>query len=344
MNKQYDLSVVIGRFQPLHNGHVALIEAAQELATNTLVLIGSYNSPTTIKNPFTYSQCAEMIRSVFAGPTVPYISGIEDSAYNNEEWIKNVQDAVNYYKGDNKDFKVCLVGHNKDESTFYLNLFPQWDYVETKSHANGVSATHIRNALFCDGEVLDEHLPLATTTFLYEWKTYEAYKKCTKDFDYLVQYSDTSKQYPRIEHTVDALVEQSGHVLLCKRACEHEEQHNPGANLWALPGGFLNVNERLIDGAIRELREETRLRVAERVLRGSLVNRTTFDDPNRELLRGRIITECFHFKLADGYSLPEVRGSDDVTEAKWFPIAHVLKMRTSMYADHLDIIKKMLGV
>ena len=58
-------------------------------------------------------------------------------------------------------------------------------------------------------------------------------------------------------------------------------KHDPFAGSWALPGGFKNNKESSLDCAFRELTEETNVRVAEKVLRGSIVQTKLFDDPNR---------------------------------------------------------------
>ncbi|MFP3686240.1 NUDIX domain-containing protein, partial [Bacillus sp. SIMBA_026] len=67
--------------------------------------------------------------------------------------------------------------------------------------------------------------------------------------------------YPPIFVTVNAVVVQSGHVLLVKRNA------SPGKGLFALPGGFINPHERLLDACLRELRERLRLKVPEPVLK-----------------------------------------------------------------------------
>jgi bifunctional NMN adenylyltransferase/nudix hydrolase len=141
---------------------------------------------------------------------------------------------------------------------------------------------------------------------------------------------------------VDAVVIQSGHILLVERKAE------PGRGLLALPGGFVDQNERLLDAAIRELREETRLRVPDPVLRGSLGDRTKphlathriFDDPHRSL-RGRTLTVAYLFRLEDRTELPPVKGGDDAASAKWYPLAQL--RCESMYEDHYHIIQTMLG-
>jgi bifunctional NMN adenylyltransferase/nudix hydrolase len=49
---QSDLAVVIGRFQPFHQGHLALLEHALRLAPRALLILGSAGGPRMLKNPF----------------------------------------------------------------------------------------------------------------------------------------------------------------------------------------------------------------------------------------------------------------------------------------------------
>ena len=149
-----------------------------------------------------------------------------------------------------------------------------------------------------------------------------------------VDYKESVKKYPRIEHTVDAVVIQSAHVLLIRRRAE------PGRGQWALPGGFLNPEERMLDGAIRELREETKIKVPEAVLRGSIKASQPYDDPHRSE-RGRLITQAFLFQLPDQIELPKVKGSDDADKARWVPLADL--KADELFEDHYFIIKDMIG-
>ena len=134
--------------------------------------------------------------------------------------------------------------------------------------------------------------------------------------------------------TVDGVVVQSGHILLIERRAR------PGAGLWALPGGFLDANETLLEACIRELREETRLKVPTPVLKGSLKGEAVFDNPYRSA-RGRTITQAFYFVLQPEAALPKVKGSDDAKSAFWLPLAQLDPSR--LYEDHYFIIQKMLG-
>ena len=141
--------------------------------------------------------------------------------------------------------------------------------------------------------------------------------------------------YPPTFVTVDAVVVQSGHVLLVER------RSNPGAGLYALPGGFVNQTETLLDACLRELREETRLKVPAPVLKGSIKNRRIFDAPYRSA-RGRTITEAFYIELEPASTLPKVRGSDDARHAFWQPLGQLDSLR--MFEDHFFIIQALAGL
>ena len=91
-------------------------------------------------------------------------------------------------------------------------------------------------------------------------------------------------------------------VLLVQRGT------SPFAGQWALPGGFLKDEERLEDGARRELEEETGLKVNE------LHQLRAFDTPGRDP-RGRTISIPFYGEVD---SEGKVKGADDAAKAEWF--------------------------
>lgn len=116
-----------------------------------------------------------------------------------------------------------------------------------------------------------------------------------------------SYKYPRPAVTADCIVmtnEPLPKVLLIQRGSA------PFKGAWAFPGGFMNMDETTEQCAIRELEEETGLKVTtvHQVGAYSKVDR----DP-----RGRTITVAY---LAIIDSPQEVQGQDDAAKAKWFPI------------------------
>jgi bifunctional NMN adenylyltransferase/nudix hydrolase len=93
---------------------------------------------------------------------------------------------------------------------------------------------------------------------------------------------------------------------------------------------------------IRELREETGLKLPEKVLRGSIKSTKVFDHVDRSE-RGRIITVAFHITLINGeWDLPKVKGMDDAEKAQWVPLNKVSP--ETMFEDHYDIFRHFVKV
>jgi len=345
--KQYDLVVYIGRFQPFHNGHKATLEYASTLADDVLVLIGSANGPRTTRNPWTYEERSQAIAK--SCPML-WFDGLNDYSYNDNKWIQQVGEKVEkirqnvwashrFATSGRKKVKVAVIGHDKDHTSNYLQYFPQWEYVEMAafpSEDETIDSTRIRQLMFSnqvsftDGVIPDTQVRDFTKSAEFkglqrEWNANEAYKDSWK-----------AAPYPINHTTVDAVVEQSGHILLIQRGIM------PGLGLWAMPGGHFETTEKIVDGIIRALREETKLKVPEKVLRGSLTHRDVFADVERSL-RGRTFTHTGLFQLDNAATLPKVKGNDDAMDAQWFSLAEFELMQGVMFEDHFSIIKNMLA-
>jgi bifunctional NMN adenylyltransferase/nudix hydrolase len=334
-DKKYDLIVYIGRFQPAHNGHIKTIEHALDISRRVLVLVGSANQPRTPKNPFTFEERRDMIATSVSDPSMLSVDSIEDNKYKMDDWIKEVQNKVyhsilDYFHGKPKNAKVAIIGHMKDGSSNYLKFFPQWDFIETGIHLGTVlHSTDIRENIFEEKiDYLKGVVPSYVNAFIEGFLVWDVFEELKKEYEFLKDYDP--REFPRNEVTADAVVIQSGHILLIER------KFIPGKGLLALPGGFVSPDETVEDAMIRELKEETNLRVPEKVLRGSIKTKEVFDDPGRSD-RGRIITHAFHVHLDDSESLPRVSGGDDAAGAHWVPISQIKP--EEMYSDHWSIIE-----
>lgn len=137
-------------------------------------------------------------------------------------------------------------------------------------------------------------------------------------------------EWPRPLVTVDSIVwsldeERDFKVLLVRR------KNDPYKGLWALPGGYLEMDESAISGAKRELKEETGLTDKGRgiLFGGFFEYRDAVDrDP-----RGRTISFVFDFFC---HPHAEVKPGDDAEEVKWFPMDNL----PDMAFDHKEIIDK----
>ncbi|TCV81226.1 bifunctional nicotinamide-nucleotide adenylyltransferase/Nudix hydroxylase [Sulfurirhabdus autotrophica] len=350
----FDYIVYIGRFEPVHAGHVATLKKAAELGTHVIVLIGSAKQPRTIKNPWTESEREAMLSRAIQesglNTTQFSFAPIVDRPYNDQQWVTEVQSAIygviharstKTDEGlDRKKSTIAIIGYDKDESSWYLNLFPQWKRIPMEN-VDGLHSTRIRSMLFSNGSMaeLKDNLPQTVYNWLDQWMTQhpEELSQLMKEFKFIQRYKDAWKAapYPPTFVTVDAVVIQSGHVLLVKRKTE------PGKGLWALPGGFVDQNERLDDAVLRELKEETRLKVAAPILKGSIKATHVFDYPTRSL-RGRTITKAYLIELTPG-ELPEIRGASDAEKAQWVPLSEFMNMQEMLFEDHHAIVSYFLG-
>jgi bifunctional NMN adenylyltransferase/nudix hydrolase len=331
-------AVAMGRFQIPHRVHFDILERAGQVGEHVLVLIGSTNHPRTIKDPFTYTERMDMLVNGLKARGIDVsrytFRGMEDRRYSDHTWTANVRDIISNatYGGRN----MVLVGHKKDKSSYYIDMFPELRFDEFQ-HVPDIGSTSIRDMFFTSGDIPEE-VPEVVHDFLNTFKTTDEYDLLCKEYEYVVNYRAAWASAPFIPTftTVDGLVLVSGHILLIKRRLF------PGKGLWALPGGFLEAeNEWLKESMVRELREETRLKVPEPVIRGSIKRREVFDDPNRSL-RGRTITHAFLIELPHG-PLPEVRHGSDAGKAFWLPLNEVFRNRDKFFEDHCDIILRMTG-
>ena len=89
-----DYAVVIGRFQPFHNGHKAVIEQALEVAKRVIVLIGGDGAPRTIRDPWNYPERSKMILAEFTSSDGVFTAPLKDYKYDDGSWIYAVDQAV----------------------------------------------------------------------------------------------------------------------------------------------------------------------------------------------------------------------------------------------------------
>jgi bifunctional NMN adenylyltransferase/nudix hydrolase len=341
-HKKYDALVYIGRFQPVHNAHVEILRRAASLAHMVIIVVGSARQPSTYKNPWTSWERADMLRNIL--PEIQDETGAEfvikhnhDTMYNDQAWAVRVQALVSNHTQPND--RVGIIGHDKDESTFYLKMFPQWGR-ESVPLIEPLNATDIRDLYFRENvnmRFIAGVVPPTVLGFLDAYRQQSQYQQIIRERVFIDTYrlQFSGLPYAPVFVTTDAVVIQSGHVLMIRRRSE------PGRGLWALPGGFLNAESdpSVRDAMLRELREETGIRVPVPVLAGSVVDARVFDAVARSA-RGRTITHAFKIVLPDG-DLPRVRGADDADRARWVPMAEINS--EECFEDHYEIIQWALG-
>jgi 8-oxo-dGTP diphosphatase len=132
-----------------------------------------------------------------------------------------------------------------------------------------------------------------------------------------------SYEYPRPAIATDiiltAKIKQIPYLLLIQR------KNPPFQHQWAFPGGFMNMDERLYETAVRELEEETGIALKELTFFG------LYDKPDRDP-RGRTIGIVYYAVLPQ---LINPNHGDDAENAKWFPLTEL----PPLAFDHSQIIQ-----
>ncbi len=329
--------VVIGRFQPFHNSHLELVRFALKQAENLIIVLGSDNQASTIANPWSSEQRTQMIRGALTDEENKHVEVLraKDYLYNNNMWVTAVQEMISNVTDNCEDIK--LIGHEKDRSSFYLKQFPQWgDHIEFQS-SEKLDGTRIREDLFRkDTITIKSRLPKTVFDYLVEFMKTPEYTRLYDEFHQVL--SDKAEwegsPYQPTFVTTDAVCIASGHILVVRRGGKY------GKGLIALPGGYIKATEKILTSCIRELKEETEIKLDKAELKKLVVDSDVFDHPYRDL-RGRVITHAFCFRLPAG-QLPRVKGADDADKAWWMPLRDIAANEPQFFADHYHIINRFI--
>lgn len=346
LTPSYDVSVCIGRFQTFHLGQLALIRRALALAPLCVVALGSAHQARTPKNPFTWQERAAMIRLALPEADRNRIQFLPvRDYYDQQRWVNAVRQGVAElakFAGATPSASIVLIGHFKDATSQYLKGFPGWALDALPLQGN-IDASALRDAYFGNadsaGGALDATLaalisqvPASTLAFLRAWAALPYFQTLAQEWKSLHQEKArwASAPYPPVFVTVDAIVQCSGRVLLIERG------RAPGKGLLAVPGGFIEQRETVYQSALRELAEETNIRLLEGDMQHALKAVQVFEHPDRSQ-RGRVITHAHLFDLGMR-RLPEVQAADDATHARWVPIEELAGLEDRFHDDHFHML------
>ncbi len=234
----------------------------------------------------------------------------------------------------------------KDDSSYYLKIFPTFKLDLLPKFENGLSATDIRDRYFItekkfvgnNQDFIKSKVDDEVYKDLIKFRNSSNFNKLMLEKEYFDKEQEKFKDYPYLStlkfNCSDIVLVCDGNVLLVERYNE------PGKGTWALPGGFVNANETYEQAAIRKLFEETCLKVPEKVLKGSLKRSKIFDSPKRNIGIPRI-TNAFYYEIQPDYKnefpkLPKISEGLNTSNVKWFSLAEVRHM--VLFDDHADII------
>ncbi len=336
MNPAFDTAVYIGRFQPFLKTHLAMLRHALARAPLCVVVIAGARQARSPRNPLTRDQRAAMISAALTpaeAARVRIVAVRDDN--DTQRWAQSIRRLVEAHAPAPGSTLVL-----RDASCAEMGELPWAAEHEPATDANGETALRDRLLGAADAQAelhrLQDLLAPGGESLLRQWLASEAFREVSDEWQALRQMRAqwNGSPYTPIFVTVDAVVRCAGQVLLIQRG------RAPGAGLFALPGGFLEADDTVLQSAIRELAEETGLDVPQPQLRAALSQVTLFDAPGRSQ-RGRVLTHAHYFDLGQR-PLPAIRAGDDAAAAFWVPQDELASLEERFHDDHFLILDHFL--
>lgn len=372
--------VYIGRFQPFHKGHKAVVDLTVKMmkpGDTFTIIIGSADQQETERNPLSASQRKEMLSIELEGYPVT-ISTINDSPYNYDLWIERLcAKMLGFKSATHEDFlekqedfikgfsNICIVGMENveeyiDRITKYYTYAPIEHFdlgirshifseLDTQISVHGSSIRtlacsedrgHLENFYSDIKDFVSEKVLAYLKTVNFPLIVYNAYIKG-------INYAEsTGCKYNSCFVTVDNIVYRlnANKILLIKRKDNGK---------FAIPGGFAEPYMDCKSNALRELFEETNL--SEDDLKNEWINTdisgviidAPYRDP-RSSHKCNFISVVYVWKQ-DCFNSPDLleekaKAGDDAAEVVWLDEDKCENLPASAFhADHKKIICKLLG-
>lgn len=314
--KKKSVGLVIGKFEPLHEGHLHMFNKALELVDELVIVVGGHTSGRRYNYPFTQEERVDSIKKYVDNDRIRAIDFVADIIYNEMEWISNIYDILSETCED--DEEIYVIGHDKDFTSSYLHKL-NLPFIDVGNYGH-YSSTSIREQYFLNNIIPQYCLD---KEFMKQFMNSDDFLDLKNEYLKIKKEKELYKdlKYPYIYSCADAFVLCRGHILLIKRK---------DFGRWALPGGHLNVDETTIECSLRELKEETGLELSQKNNIGFYL----FDHPRRSD-KGRVISNCYMFyMIAD--ELPIVKACDDAVEAKWIAVPEFYDLE--FHDDHFSMI------
>ena len=343
-----EVGFYMGRFNPIHRGHETIIWRMLSDRLDTIIIaIGGATGARTFKNPWTFAERSIMINLAFESvkeqmkkqnspsfempKTKLRIVGIPDYI-SDYRWEQDVRVRVQGITHEDDD--VTIYGYEKDKSSYYLKMFPEWGFINVEASL-ALDATTVREEIYRKNVIHDEAAAYTgehnfvsknVANFISGWVESDEFNVLRKEWEFI---NDYKRQFEGLKHkpvfvTVDALfITRRKEVILLKR------KEYPGLNTLAMPGGFIDPDLTLRQSINKIVMQKLKLDIED--LQHTRME--VIDKPDRSL-RGRTLTNVFVFENFKREVLPD--------NADFYQIGNLGMHRQQMFEDHFMIIDHLL--
>jgi bifunctional NMN adenylyltransferase/nudix hydrolase len=307
------VGVVFVRCQPFHKGEMFLLSKALEIVDELIIIVTSVQKMRTLDNPFLSEEIFSLMKKYIGKKRIRNVIGVGDLLYDEDHWLLQANRII-LENISEKDEEFYIIGHKNDKNDFYgMFDFDFIDVCDFTDHGSEYKVTDdILYEYFKNSKISDE---------VVDKKLLQKFMQTDEYLDLKIQFKNNENLFPAIFTCVDALVICNKHFLLVKRKDN---------GLYALPGGFLDASELLIDSCKKNVKEKTGLTLNN----SDVIGMHVFDYVNRSKI-GRAISNCYFFVL-DEKELPKVKGSGEFVEAEWVYFDDLQDL--TFHEDHYSII------
>jgi len=327
----YAASVYIGRFQPFHNGHLNSIKSAlQKSHRLILVLGGAYLSP-SIRGPWSIEERIQMIKNCLTKQQLNRIDFVyvRDRLYCEQLWIQNVKGEL--AKLIDTNLPIAIIGHEKDSSSYYLKVFPQWDFLET-GNFKGINATDIRKSYFLSKNLKSAYdkTPKSISNWLKNYRKKNAFKIIKEKYIYIQKMLSNDKLNMNND-VFNVFIVCNNYVLLLK------SKQTLRKYLFSMP----EIEELNQNDPKNSILSEIIFKNSNNKLNFELLNHRIFDYSGRYPI-GVQKSNTFYFKL-NHENLPVVLPGKNSEHVEWILLDDIHLLENQIYSDHFQIMSWFLN-
>jgi bifunctional NMN adenylyltransferase/nudix hydrolase len=336
MSRPHPAGLLFARLLPVLQADIQTILGALERCERLIVILDGLGSAPSSRRPWSCAQREAQARSALsasAGQRVTFM-GLPDHLYQPARWVAALKAAL--AAANVEPDAVALIATQQDAASLALRGFSPRVRLEPAAHPAKAGEAGARADYLRGGAAWRSAVSSAVAAWLEAFRADAAMARLAEEQAWVDHLSESWRMapYPPIFVTADAVVIASGHILMIHR------RHAPAKDLWALPGGFVEQDETVVEAALRELGEETGIAVSRNHLRAEIRDTRVFDAPERSV-RGRTITHGTLIDLGDARP-PAVRAGDDAASAAWWTLERFAQSTDSIAEDHAWIVRALV--
>ena len=318
---QMKLGIIIGRFQPVHYGHLSLINTSKTNNDKTLVIMGSVNRLPNYNNPLTTEERKKLLETLVT-PADDWVLQQQKDRPTDDEWVQDIVARVNNIEED--PTQVTLYCGKKDEEFYRSNFIYNVEVVKEED----ISCVDIRHAWYQESLwTVEDSLPISSAAAL---ELSDNFQELRDEWDLINNYpSQAEETYP---NPVSYAVIVQDNKILIKYRDEIIGYQQPG-----LPGLYVLNTETTLDSCIRNTKVDTNIDLEMLIINGEAVCMAQAVEENLDSLGVRTLGVNYLFIIKPDVSLEITSDSD------WIPMKDILEENTLLFYNHNLVAQRLLS-